>query len=86
MVRIVPRVRDRDEDLRNILGAYQCYVPSPGMMENNFIDVHCHIDPLCIGPWLCFCHIVAPLCILFGCDLIQSWRYGSTLYFRWPYI
>jgi hypothetical protein len=30
-------------------------------MENNLTDVHCHIDPLCIGPWLCCCHVVAPL-------------------------
>jgi hypothetical protein len=31
-------------------------------MENNITDIHCHIDPLCIGLWLCCCHIVAPLC------------------------
>ena len=31
-------------------------------MEINLIDVHCHIDPLCIGLWICCCHIVAPLC------------------------
>jgi hypothetical protein len=40
------------------------------VMENNLVDVHSHIDPLCIGPWLCCFHIVAPLCIFYGYDLI----------------
>jgi len=29
-------------------------------MENNLIDIHCHIDQLCVSLWPCCCHIVAP--------------------------
>jgi hypothetical protein len=58
----------------------------PGCNGNLFeSDIYCHIDPLRIGPWLCYCHGIAPHCIIHGCALLDSWRNRSTLYSQWLY-
>lgn len=55
----------------------------------NPTDIYCHIDPLCIVPWLC-CFVISQLhCVFFsGYNLIKSWRYGETLYVwcTYPYL
>jgi hypothetical protein len=53
--------------------------PTQVAMENNLTDVHCHIDPLCIGLWLCCCHIVAPLCTF-------SWLQPDSVMEVWIHI
>ena len=43
--------------------------------------IYCHIDPHCIGLWLCSSNM-SYLHYVLSCayDLFDSWRYGSTLY------
>ena len=43
--------------------------------------IYCHIDPHCIGLWLCSSYM-SQLCYVLSCvyDLFESWRYRSTLY------
>jgi hypothetical protein len=50
------------KNLGTFLAPTSVMFPTQVATERNITDVHCRIDPLCIGLWLCCCHIVAPLC------------------------
>jgi len=52
--------RYQDEDPN--LGSLSVMFFTQAMMRNNLTNIHCNIDPLCIGTWLYYHHIVAPLC------------------------